>query len=422
MSRGALTPSSRLPLVCFGLAHAGLAAAFAILAIDPELPGGYFLHPRMAAVVHLLTIAWISGSIIGAFYIVAPLALGLPLPVRWRDWLAGLVFAIGTAGMVAGFWTGRYGLVAWAGTMVLAAILWVALRTVAGVRRATAPWPILLHVLLAFANVAAAALYGVLVGVDREYGWWGLPLVASAFAHLHLAVLGWPVMLVIGLAYRLVPMFLPARPPAGHGLALSAILLELGLILVVFGLAAGSIPLAPGVVCLAGALWAFVHHMRRAVKQRLPRPPALPQRDWSTWQTHVAIAWLFVAAGCGVALASVPPGSWQVTVGWIYGVAGLVGFIGQIIVGIQGRLVPLYAYYRAMSALGGQPPRRGANELPTARFARPIFLLWTVGVPLLAWGLASGTPVLVRISSLVMLAGVGLNASYLAYLMRVARD
>jgi hypothetical protein len=28
----------------------------------------------------------------------------------------------------------------------------------------------------------------------------------------------------------------------------------------------------------------------------------------------------------------------------------------------------------------------------------------------------------VRISSLVMLAGVGLNASYLAYLMRVARD
>src|SRR5690606_22302151 len=106
----------------------------------------------------------------------------------------------------------RYGLVAWAGTMVLAAILWVALRTVAGVRRATAPWPILLHVLLAFANVAAAALYGVLVGVDREYGWWGLPLVASAFAHLHLAVLGWPVMLVIGLAYRLVPMFLPARP------------------------------------------------------------------------------------------------------------------------------------------------------------------------------------------------------------------
>lgn len=419
--REALTPSSLLPLAYFGLAHVGLATAFALLAIEPALPGGFFLHPRMVALVHLLTIAWISGSILGAFYVVAPLALGIPLPVRWTDWLFGLTFTAGAAGMVVHFWIGQYPLMAWSSIGVLTAVLWVGARVVAGVRRATAPWPILLHVVLAFVNVAAAATYGIIVALDRGYGWWGLPPIASAYAHMHLAVIGWPVILVIGLAYRLVPMFLPAKPPAGPRLAVSAVLLEAGLIVLVWNLAVGGRWLPAGVALIGAGLAAFVRHMRGAVKQKLPRPPALPRRDWSTWQTHAAIASLFVAAGCGLALAVMPAGPPKVAVGWIYGVAGLLGFVGQIIVGIQGRLVPLYAYYRVMSALGGRAPRRSANELPTPRFARPIFVLWTAGVPALAWGLAAGSPLLVRASSLVLLAGVVVGATYLAHLMRAAR-
>ena len=421
MNRRALTPSSALPLGYFGGAHAGLALAFALLAIDPALPGSYFLHPRMAAIVHLVTIAWISGSILGAFYIVAPLALGMPLPVRAADWLALGAFGAGAAGMVVHFWIGQYGVMAWSGLLVLGAIGWVGLRAVAGLRASTAPWPVLLHVVLAFVNVAGAAVYGILVGLDRAYGLWGFPPVPVAYAHIHLAVIGWPVMLVIGLAYRLVPMFLPARPPTGTGLAASAILLEAGVLVLAWALTVGSGWLSVGVGLILAALVAFVRQMRGAVKQKLPRPPALPRRDWSTWQTHVAIAWLFVAAGLGVALAVMTPGPRQLTVAWVYGVAGIVGFVSQIVVGIQGRLAPLYAYYRGMAALDGQPPPRAANELPTPRFAFPVFLLWTAGVPLLAWGLAAASGPLVRLSALVLLTGVLTGAAYLIHLMRAAR-
>lgn len=422
MSRQALTPSSALPLAYFGLAHLSLALAILLLIVDPEWPGGYFLHPRMAAVVHLVTIGWISGSILGAFYIVAPLALGLPLPVRRLDWLAFGFFAVGALSMVAHFLTGQYGSLAWSGGLVLIAVIVLAARVLAGLRRATAPGGILLHVVLSFANVAAAALYGILVGLDRQLGFWGLAPVQSAYAHLHLAVIGWPVMLVIGLAYRLVPMFLPARPPTGRGLAVSAVLIEAGLVILVWSLTTGSGWVPAGALTIAAALVAFVVHMRRAVRARLPRPPALPGRDWSTWQTHVAIVWLFVAAGCGLALMAIDTGATHLVVAWIYGVAGIVGFIAQIIVGIQGRLVPLYAYYRAMHALGSKPPARGANQLPSPRFARPIFLCWTAGVPLLAWGLAGAQPVAIRIGGILLLAGVGIGAAYLRHLMRTARD
>jgi hypothetical protein len=335
------------------------------------------------------------------------------------DWLACAGFVAGAAGMVGHFWTGRSDLVAWSGGGVLMAVLWLAGRVAFGARRATAPWPVLFHVLLAFANMLAAAAFGVALGIDRAHGTFGFPPVAAVFAHVHLAAIGWPVMMVVGLAYRLVPMFLPAKMPTGSGLALSAVLLEFGIGVIVVTLLTASAWLPMGAALIAAGLACFVRNMRAAVKHKLPRPPALPSRDWSTWQTHVAIAWLFVAAGLGVALTWPSP-SPRIGMAWVYGVAGLVGFLAQVVVGIQGRLVPLYAYYRAMTALAGSPPSRAANQLPTAAYARPIFLLWTVGVPALAWGLATSHVGVVRLASLVLLAGVMTGGAYLAYLVRMA--
>jgi hypothetical protein len=95
--------------------------------------------------------------------------------------------------------------------------------------------------------------------------------------------------------------------------------------------------------------------------------------------------------------------------------------VAQIVVGIQGRLVPLYAYYRAMAARRGRPPERAANQLPSAAFARPIFLAWTAGVPWLAWGLAGGHAESVAGASVVLLIGVAIGGLYQVYLLRTAR-
>jgi hypothetical protein len=102
--RRALLPASDIPLLYFVFAHICLAMALAVLVVRPDLPGGFFHHPRMIAVVHLVTLGWISGSILGAFYIVGPLALRLLLSPGTRDRVVFASFAIGVLGMVAHFW------------------------------------------------------------------------------------------------------------------------------------------------------------------------------------------------------------------------------------------------------------------------------------------------------------------------------
>lgn len=420
-ARRDLTPGSALPLAYFAFAHAGLGAAFLALVVDPGVPGGFFYHPRMVALVHLLTLAWLSGSILGSFHIVGPLALRLPMPVGRADWAAFASFALGTTAMVAHFWLGTYDAMVAAALLVTAAFAWVALRVWRGLPGAVAPWPVTLHVALAFVNILAAAGLGMIIGLDKSRGFLGISPLAATYAHAHLAAIGWAAMMVVGLSYRLIPMMLPAAMPSGWPLAVSAVLIEAGLAVIVYALLAGSgwLPLG-GVLVLLG-LASFVTQIRRALKHRMPRPPALPRRDWSTWQTHVALLWLLVATGLGIALSIGVPGEWRTTLSWWYGGAGLLGFLAQIVVGMQGRIVPLYAWYRAFAARSGVPPERGANTLPSAAFARTILIAWTIGVPGLIWAITAENQPAIALTASVMFAGVAANAAYLTHLVRTAQ-
>jgi len=409
--RRALLPASGLPLLYFAFAHLCFALALAVLLVRPDLPGGFFHHPRMIAVVHLVTLGWISGSILGAFYIVGPLALRMPLRPGWRDRVAFGSFAAGVIGMAAHFWIGEYSRMAWSAVLVLSAVVHVALRAWLGLPRAAVPWPVKLHVALAFANMILASLFGMLIGLNRIYGWLSWPPIAAAFAHAHLAAVGWAVMMVVGLSYRLIPMIVPAEPSKRPSMALSAVLLEIGTI----GLAVtlvdrpGWSPVA-ALIIIAG-IASFVGQVRGIVQRKLPPPAALPRPDWATWQTHVAFVWLLVATVTGLSLTLPVPPRWRIALGWVYGTAGLIGFLAQIVAGIQGRLLPLYGWYRMLERRNMQQPARSAHTLASHGLAKAILVSWTLGVPLLACGLAAGINWMTAVSSGILLVSVVLNAT-----------
>ena len=413
-------PRSALPLAYYAYAYSALLLALFSLIVDPRLPGASFYHPAMVALVHLLTVGWISGSILGSFYIVGPLALRVPMPVRAADWIAFAAFAGGTAAIVGSFWFGRYEQLPWSGALVLLAVAWVGLRALPGLLNSPAPAGVSVHVALAFLNMLSAGGAGILLAANRSRGFLEISPLALVFAHAHVAALGWAGMMVVGLAYRLIPMMLPAAMPTGARLATSAVLLELGLILLTIALLFEPRLSGPAALCILAGLATFALQMRQAVGQRMPRPPALPARDWSTWQAHAALLWLLLAAGLGVGLAVGVPDAWRLQLMWLYGVAGLVGFLAQIVAGIQGRLVPFYAWYRAFASLGCPPPT-AANALPSAGFARAIFIAWTIGVPALAFGLPLEVPILIRVGAVALAVGLFLGARYMAWMLARAR-
>jgi hypothetical protein len=420
-ARSALLPAAGLPLVYFAFAHACFVLACTVLVLRPDLPGSFALHPRMAALVHLVTLGWISGSILGAFYIVGPLALRLPMRPGPIDRLVFVAFATGVILLVERLWTGTYHGIAWPAVLVMAAVLHVAVRAWIGLARAVVPWPVKLHVVLSFANMLAASVLGLVVGLNRVYGWYAWPPLSAAWAHAHLAAIGWAVMMVVGIGYRLIPMILPAAMPTRSTLAVSAVLLEAGVLVLAVALLQQSAWAIVGGLLVVGGFASFATQVHAMVGHRLPAPAALPRPDWATRQTHVALASVLIAAPVGLALLLPTPESWTGRLAWIYGTFGLVGFLAQIVAGIQGRLLPMHAWYRAFEAGGLQPPTQSAHVLGSQALSKYTCITWGVGVPVLAAGLAAHVRPIIATGATILLAGVILNLAQGLHIVRAAQ-
>jgi hypothetical protein len=238
----ALLPPTRLPLWYFGIAHLSLIVALAAVMGDPRGVSGFYYHPRMLGVVHLITLGWITGSILGAIRIVAPLVLRVSIPVTRGDYWALSFVTIGMSGMVSHFWLESFSGMAWSAGMVVLGLCHVVARLTVRLRAAPIDRPIALHLWFACLNLVVAGSLGVLMAIDKVTDVIPGTALSNVYAHAHLAAVGWASMMVVGVGYRLLPMVLPSAMPRGRALYGSALLLQTGLI----GLAATLVTGWPG--------------------------------------------------------------------------------------------------------------------------------------------------------------------------------
>ncbi len=358
------------------------------MALDPRGLAGFYYHPRMVAVVHLVTLGWITSSILGAVYMIGPMALRMPMPARAADrWAFGL-FAAGVTGMVVHFWVEEpWGMAGSAG-MVTLALLQVALRVLRALPAAPIQRAVKLHFALGFLNLLGAAAAGLLLGLDKIFHFLPGYVLANVAAHAHLAALGFALMVVMGAGYRLLPMLLPAAMPDRGSLWASALLLEAG----VLGLSAGLVARRAwaGVFALlaVAGIAAFLREVLWMVRNPRPAPKELRRPDLGIVHVAQALVCLVLAAGLGLALVFSPPGAWKFPAIMVYGVLGLVGFLAQMVIGVSSRLLPLFSWLTAYAGDGFRTVPPSPHSMPHRALQAWTLGLWSAGVPLLAAGLA----------------------------------
>ncbi len=413
-------PPRLLPVLYVGAAHVALLLAWLAIAIDPRGVAGFFYHSRMLAVVHLVTLGWITASILGFLYVVGPVALRVAVPATWFDYGAFAFVLVGTVGMVGHFVIQEYGGMAWSGMTVGTGVLAVGLRMASRLRRAALPAAVKAHVYLAFLNIAGAAVMGVLIGFDKVYHFLPGYVLDNVFAHAHLAAIGWASMMVIGVGYRLLPMVLPAAMPSGPTLWASAVLIECGVAGLFAALVVRSPHLWPFALLVVGGFGAFVAHVVWMLRHRRPRPPLLARRDPAVLHAGASFLWLVVACVLGLWLAVAAPSENALRIAAAYGVFGLVGSLAQMVVGMEGRLLPIFAWYWAHANTDFQGPVLSQHEMAWRDGRDLIFVLWQFGVPFLAVGLAVDAIPLVRSAAWCLLAATILDATNAARILRHA--
>ena len=404
-------PNRRAVFAYWTFAHVSLATALLVLVTRPESIAGFHYHPKMVAVVHLVTLGWVTCSIFGALHMVAPMALRSPVRPRPIDLWGFTLISIGIVGMVAHFWLDTSSGMAWSAATVVVGFAIPVFRFWRAVQHSSMPGEVKIHFYLAFTNLGLAALAGLALGIHKNAAFLPGTQLTNVWGHAHLAALGWATMMVFAVGYRLLPMFIPAAMPTGRWVWSTATLLQVGTIGLTTTLVLESPWTAPFALTVIASIVVFATRVRWMMRHRKPSPKQMTRPDWPMVQTMAAIGYLLLSALLGISLIVGPPAAWKVGAALAYGVVFLIGFLAQIVVGVAGRLLPLATWLWSFADSNYQNPPPSPFEFTARELQLRVFSLWTIGVPVLGVGMATSSLLAVRAGALCLLIALVLNVA-----------
>lgn len=401
-------PAVTLPLRYMLTAAGAFAlATFSVPFLADELAGFYY-RPRLVALTHTVTLGWITLTIMGASFQLVPIVLERKIwserLARWQFW----IMMWGIAGMVAHFALGRRNGMAWAAGLVGIGVGSYLVNLALSLRplpRWTATAQLFV---LGLGGLAATVAFGFLLALDRNRPFLPGPFFGTIQAHFHLAILGWVSAMILGMAARVLPMFLLAGEAKGWGVQVQVWGMAVGAPGVTVALLTESrlLPLAALPVAAAGGafLWQTLRMVRR--RQR-------PQLDWGLRFALTGAVFVVPAGALGLGFSA----GWLrgVNLATAYAVVVLGGWTSLMIVGMLLKIVPLLVWYRVYSGRAGREPVPTLTQLSWPAAERTTYWLLTGGFIALALAVAGGFPTGIR------LAGTALAAGALLFVLTLLR-
>jgi hypothetical protein len=373
---------------------AWILAVWGLVLAAPHLAAGQVLSGPVLAVLHLAALGWLTMVAMGASCQLLPVALGAKL---WRPGVAKAVFWLQASGVVLMVWGfARFDvrllvpgtLTVWSAVALFLVMVTMTLLT-------TPKWTMTAGYMgLAYGALGTAATLGAGMALDLATGFSTRLLAHGPPAHGVLAVFGWLLPLIVGVSYKLLPMFGLIH---GHSERLAR---WNGWVWgVAVAVLASSLLLGNGVwpwalTVLVGSVAAFGWDVRRMLKKRLRKAPDTGLR--------------FVAAGLTTLIGSLVLSLWPAWGGpapvaperlWLtLGLLALAGGLSTIVLGYLHRILPFLQWLRRYGDLSATGPLPQTKDLIDDVTSRRWFWPFHAGVAVLAGAVLSGEPVLVAIA------------------------
>ncbi len=404
-------PALGLPFRYFAASLAFLALFSVLLPFNGKLFLGSFRTPGLLAMVHILTLGWITTTILGAAFQLVPVALQVGLHSERLANALMPIYVAGVGTLLVGLWQLQTTwMIAGASLLLLAGLgyLYLMVRTLARVQH----WDVVAaHVAASVLSATLIPVLGLLLAVNSRTGFLGATYVATLKAHLLLAVLGYVSLLILGVSYKLVGMFTLAEDLLPERLAWAEFVLAL------FGL--GGLTIAfylPGLrwlgwlggIAFLVAVGLFAYILSVLYRRRRRRVFDI---NTPFTQTGTALfALTLVAAGLVLAGWLPAPATSWLAAGWLL----LLGWVGQIIIGQMYKITPFLTWLHRYADLVGLEQVPGLDDLYNRRMALAGYGLWNTGA------VVGAVAILGSWAWLMTIAGVALSLGTWLFLLNMA--
>jgi hypothetical protein len=395
----------------FGTATLYLAAgALGLIWIAPELAIGAYPSPHVAGITHLFTLGWLTTMIFGALHQLLPVGLGAPMRSLRVGHLSFWCFAPGVGLFAAGVATHATMLHHGGILLVGTGILLEAGNIAATLPRARARHVDWAAIAIAFCFLVSTLGVGIVLLHNLHTGFLAEARLRVLSAHLHVALVGWALTMIVGVSHRLLPMFL-----LSHGVNMAwtkraLVLLTTGVIALAAGLVAnvawlqwtGTVLLEAGVACY---VWQVASLFRARIRRKL-----------DIGMRYVSVALCFFVAAAAIGPAVLAAGVSHPRLATVYLVVGLLGGIVLMVIGFFYKIAPMLAWTVRYGdrPSGGEWP--SVAQTFSARVAAVQLGVMGLGVTLLAVGIATASVHVTRCGAALFTVGVAL---FLSQILRI---
>ncbi|WP_069804437.1 hypothetical protein [Thermogemmatispora onikobensis] len=364
-----------LPFLVTGICLAALAGLLLPFVLPEALINRG--QPHVLALVHTVTLGWLTMTILGASQQLTPVIAVTPLrfkalaPVVYPLYLAGVLVLLG------GFWLFLPGLLALGGSLVIVAVLGYVIILASTLFQASKRPLTVFYLFAALLYLCLVVSLGLTAALNFIYGFLGLGVLLILPLHVTLGVAGWLTNTLIGVSYTLVRLFALVHDHDDRlGWAVLG-LLNVGIIGLALGLLEGITWLAlAGAISLTLSAWLFGWDYWRMLRHRRRRP-------LDVTQYHGLAALLCFISGATALPIAITVGSaltaWPVALLLCL----LIGWTGQSIVGYLYKIVPFLVWHSRYGPLVGHQKVPLMRELVHERLAWACFWLLNGGLVLL---------------------------------------
>ncbi|MCK9480600.1 MAG: cytochrome C oxidase subunit I [Bacteroidia bacterium] len=398
------TTSYRVVLPFYAYAAIAFLVATVLLLFSEAHFLGHYFQFNILAITHSMALGWGTMIILGASHQLVPVLIEGELYSNRLAYISFVLAGLGIPILVYSFFMHEFGLTAEVGgSLVFAGLLAYFINITFSVLRSKKRNS---HTVFIFTSIVWLLItvgLGLLLIFDFRYSFLMYDATHYLPLHAHFGIVGWFLLLVMGVGSRLIPMFMISKYANKKLLGVICFLVNIGVVTYTFiFLYFNTIKwllFLPVVLILTGCVM-FIYYCIKAYKQRLRR-----RVDYQTQFAILAaimflipIVLLFVILFSSMLYSEVP-----LSVVLTYGFMIFFGWMTAIILGMTFKTLPFIAWnkaYRKRSA-------RGKTPNPKDLFSEKIFNLmgvsYLIGLFIFAVGIMLGLILLMKIGAVLLL-------------------
>ena len=366
--------------------YAGLSflAGTIVLLFSAKAFTQHYFHPHTLAITHIMALGWGTMIILGASHQLVPVLIEGSLYSNKLAYTSFVLAAIGIPMLVYGFYVFDMGWPAkWGGRFVLLAILCYIINLATSMVKSNTRNVHAIFILTASFWLFLTAFLGLVLVYNFTYPFLPKESLDYLPLHAHTGVIGWFLLLVMGVGSRLLPMFMVSKYVNNGLLWTIYVLVNTSLLFFLFSfLYFPGVSFSMPIAAIFLSLILFGYYCYNAFHQRIRRQLDEPMKFSLLSVMMMLLPIIFLASITGWLLTD----QLNTKMVLIYGFVIFFGWITAIIFGMTFKTLPFIVWnkvYHQKAGLGKTPnPKDLFNSrifIIMALAYLPGFILFIIG-------------------------------------------